>query len=735
VFALFGLVAGSLALGLLVLPFWSFIKVMRLAREVGHLRARIGELERSRTVGPASSASAPATPRVPASVAAAPAAPPPPDAAPVWAPAPPTSAPSLTLPAALPPAEESHRMPSTADVAAPDDLETRVGGRWLLYVGIAILLIGISFFLKYAFDNQWIGERGRVAFGGIGGLVLIAMGWRTARQLPAFGLALTGTGLATLYLAVYAAFDFYGLIGTSTAFTLMVAITVLATILADRSGAQALAMIAAAGGYSTPFLVTSAEPRVSLLFSYALLLGAGGLALTQRHRWLALPALSYLLTVATIVVWADAHYTSAQWAMVLGFLTAFCLLFVAMLRFVRRLEGSDARVIAAVLWTAPAAYHVATVALTFDHPPALHVYLLIVTAVALLLTGRGQRGWLRLPVLLAAYLPLFGYLEVPTGPSWLWPNMITAIAIAGMHLMVILDRALRPDESGVDTGDLVVMHAAMIGLYGLLAQMLAAPFPEWPGGSAAVLALVSMALWFFFERRNAVAALNAAGLSFTLVALALAAQFEGRIVVIGWAAEGAVAAWFGVRAANAPFRFGGLALFALAAARLAQGYGAMAPDQSSILNDRAAATAVLVILAYVLARQWRRHQSTRDSEQIIAVALHVTASAFTMLWMSVEISEYWNRRRAESQARLSEELMRSLSWGVYGSALVVVGMWRSLVSIRWLGIAVIGLTVLKVFFVDLSELGGIYRVIGFLVLGALLVAVSYLYQRRRLNQR
>ena len=244
-----------------------------------------------------------------------------------------------------------------------------------------------------------------------------------------------------------------------------------------------------------------------------------------------------------------------------------------------------------------------------------------------------------------------------------------------------------------------------------------------------------MALWFFFERRDSIAALNAAGLSFTLVAIALAAQFEGRIVVIGWAAEGAVAAWFGVRAANGPFRFGGLALFALAAGRLAEGYFAMEPSQASVLNDCTAATVVLVVLAYALARQWRRHQATLGAEQAIAVVLHVAASAFTMMWMSAEISDYWNRRRAESQARLSEELMRSLSWGAYGSALVVVGMWRSLVSIRWIGIAVIGLTVLKVFFVDLSELGGIYRVVGFLVVGVLLVAVSYLYQRRRVNQR
>jgi uncharacterized membrane protein len=740
VFALFGLVAGSLALGLLVLPFWSFIKVMRLAREVEQLRARLAALERRGHATPAeTAAAAPLAPPLgsgPSVASSGPSGSSPPS---VSGP-PPTAAalpPSLVqqYAGAAPPVQAEGAAPVNSDVAAPDDLESRVGGRWLLYTGIAILLIGVSFFLKYAFENEWIDERGRVGFGLLAGFALIVAGWRMARQLPAFGLALTGAGLATLYLAIYAALAFYGLIGTGTAFTSMAAVTMLATYLADRSGAQPLALIAAAGGYGTPFLVAAAAPSASLLFSYDLLLGAGVLILTQRHRWLALPALAYLLTVTTIMAWADAHYTSSQWALVLGFLTAFCLLFVEMLRFVRRLEGSDASVIAAVLWTAPAAYHVAAVALTFDHAPALHVYLLIATVVALLFTAGTPRGWLRLPVLLAAYLPLFAYLGMPAGPSWLWPNMVTACAIAGMHLIAIVDRATRSDESGVDTGDLVVMHAAIIGLYGLLAQMLASPFPEWPGGAAAVLALVSMALWFFFERRDAVAALNAAGLSFTLVAIALAAQFEGRIVVIGWAAEGAVAAWFGVRAANGPFRFGGLALFALAAGRLAEGYVAMEPGQSSLLNDRTAATAVLVVLAYALARQWRRQQSALGAEQVIAVALHVTASVFTMLWMSAEISTYWNRRRAESQARLSEELMHSLSWGAYGSALVVVGMWRSLVSIRWIGIAVIGLTVLKVFFVDLSELGGIYRVIGFLVLGALLVAVSYLYQRRRMNQR
>jgi uncharacterized membrane protein len=743
VFALFGLVAGSLALGLLVLPFWSFIKVMRLAREVGHLRARIGELERVRTAGPTAPAPAHAASPAAASIyaetsrpaAAPPAAPPEPVAVPLGFPAPPAAPHNYPLPTPLSSAEESQRKPPTADVAAPDDLETRVGGRWLLYVGISILLIGISFFLKYAFDNQWIDQRGRVAFGVIGGLMLVATGWRMARQLPAFGLALTGTGLATLYLSIYAALYFYALISPGAAFVMMAAITVLATLLADRAGAQALAMIAAAGGYATPFLITSAEPSASLLFSYDLLLGAGALVLTRRHRWLALPALAYLLTAATVLAWAGEHYRASQWAVVLGFLTAFCVLFIELLRFVRRLEGSDASVVAAVLWTAPIAYHMAAVAVTFNHAPALHVYLLVATAVAILLGTRIGGGWLRLPMLLAAYLPLFAYVDQFAGPSWLWPNMVTSIAIAGMHLMAVVDRVTRHEHPRPSTGDLAVMHATMIGLYGLLAQMLASPYPEWSGGAAASLALVSSGLWFFFERRAPLAALNAAALAFTLVAIALAARFEGPVVVVGWAVEGAAAAWFGLRAANAPFRLGGLVLFALAAGRLADGYFTVAAAQSAVLNDRTAATAVVVLLAYILASQWRQRQGSSSSERVIPIALHVTASVFTLLWMSAEISEYWNRRRAESQARLSEELMRSLSWGAYGSILVVVGMWRSLVSIRWIGIAVIGMTVLKVFFVDLSELGGIYRVVGFLVLGALLVAVSYLYQRRRLNQR
>ena len=238
-------------------------------------------------------------------------------------------------------------------------------------------------------------------------------------------------------------------------------------------------------------------------------------------------------------------------------------------------------------------------------------------------------------------------------------------------------------------------------------------------------------LWFGLARRDAVTVLNAAGLSFTLVALAIAVQFEGHVAIVGWAAEGAVAAWIGLKASSRAFRMGGLVLLALAASQLSDGY--LSPDgaETAVVNARSLATLVLVVLAYLSARGWRRDGPQELPEGAVPVALEIGASAFTMMWISAEIAAYWDARPQTMQAALTEELMRSLAWGLYGAALIVIGMWRSLPSIRWIGIAVIGVTVLKVFFVDLSTLGGIYRVIGFLVLGVLLVMVSYLYQRTR----
>ena len=56
------------------------------------------------------------------------------------------------------------RVSTTLNPAPPDrNLESRIGSQWLNRIGITAVLIGISYFLKFAFDNNWIGPAGRVA--------------------------------------------------------------------------------------------------------------------------------------------------------------------------------------------------------------------------------------------------------------------------------------------------------------------------------------------------------------------------------------------------------------------------------------------------------------------------------------------------------------------------------------------------------------------------------------------
>jgi uncharacterized membrane protein len=731
VLALIGLAATAFALALVFLPLWSFIRIYRLTNDVSRLASRVEALERMAQESRRGPLRAPDS----ASYTVT-------DAGPT--PMPPSPAPTVaasTAPeshdeesdastGATPPSDQLLTPAASAGVASTDDLESRVGGRWLLYVGVAILLLGVSFFLKYAFDNAWITETGRVVIGLVGGLTLVAAGWRTADHLPAFGQALSGTGLAVIYLSIYAALEFYDLIAPWTAFSLMTATTLVATWLADRSGAQSLALIAATGGFLTPLLVSGTNHETALLLSYVLVLDAGVWVLIRRHDWHALPVVGYLLTLVTLGIWADDRYRRSEWATVLAFLTAMGVVFVDMLRQMLSRDDARARIVSLLLASAPAVYHVCALAITADHPPAIHVYLIVASAVGLLATSAPGRAWVRIVLLLVLYVPLFLFIETTPAEPWFVATLVTAAAIAIMNVMALVDRVVR-QQVPVGTADCLVLHVAVIGLFGISVEMLQPRHPEWRGGAAAILALATSALWFFLERRDRAGALNAAGLSFTLVALAISVQFEGRVVEIGWAVEGAVAAWVGIRSGNVVFRYGGVAFWLLALVRLIDGYGVSPGELTTIVNDRSLATAVLVSLAYMIAWAWRRDRTAAPLESVVPIGLHVAASVLTMLWISGEIDVYWADRAGTRQAALAEELTRSLAWALYGALLIVVGLWRALPSLRWIGIGAIGLTVLKVFIVDLSRLGGIYRVIGFLVVGVLLVAVSYLYQRTR----
>jgi len=65
----------------------------------------------------------------------------------------------------------------------------------------------------------------------------------------------------------------------------------------------------------------------------------------------------------------------------------------------------------------------------------------------------------------------------------------------------------------------------------------------------------------------------------------------------------------------------------------------------------------------------------------------------------------------------------------YGAALMAVGFWRRSAFLRWQALALLGFTIGKVFIYDVSELEKAYRIVSFIILGVLLLAISFVYER------
>jgi uncharacterized membrane protein len=108
-------------------------------------------------------------------------------------------------------------------------------------IGIAILVLAIGFFVKYAIDNDWIGPAGRVAVGVVCGGILIAIAQWLRSQYKAFSSVLVGGGLAVLYCTIALAYHQYQLFGQDTAFIIMLVITafsVILSLLVDKGGRQ-----------------------------------------------------------------------------------------------------------------------------------------------------------------------------------------------------------------------------------------------------------------------------------------------------------------------------------------------------------------------------------------------------------------------------------------------------------------------------------------------------------------
>ncbi|MEP6610051.1 MAG: DUF2339 domain-containing protein, partial [Burkholderiaceae bacterium] len=229
--------------------------------------------------------------------------------------------------------EEKHR-----------DLESLIGGSWFNWIGIIAVTLGVGFFLKLAFDKQWIGPTGRVGFSALGGISLLYLGERLrGRGMKSYAYILSGGGILILYLSDYAAYNFYHLIGQTPAFLLMALVTATAVLLAVRLNALAVAILGLIGGFLTPVLLSTGVDNEVALFTYVALLDAGVLAVAYFKRWRSLDFLSFAGTVAITLGWALRFFAPQKVWITLVFLSVFFLLYALLAFFHNVLPGRPTR--------------------------------------------------------------------------------------------------------------------------------------------------------------------------------------------------------------------------------------------------------------------------------------------------------------------------------------------------------------------------------------------------------
>ena len=694
-----------------VLEIFAAVRMQRLEREIDELRRRVALLER-------------------------PPAPPPPPL-PSVRPIEPVTAFEPPPPIAPEPSVAFAALAAEPEEEALETLEGRIGGRLLLYAGMIVLVLGVAFFLRYAFEHAWMSPVVRITLGVIVGSGLTAFGYRLANRYRSYGLFLCGGGIALLYLSIYAGVSLYELLPQAAAFLVLVVITAAGAFLADRTQSQPLALMAVCGGYLVPFLVGGDRDAQLTLFSYDGLLVGATMFLALRRDWPWLNVAALVFTSLTVVAWADQYYTRDKYLRTEIFLTIYVVMFIAILAKTWRSRHQHAHIVNAVLCLAPIAYHIASVVILQPHGFALPVYLLVLTVAAVIGALHFEVPVVRLVAWVGAALPLFAWIAEHQSRAWTTGAVTTVVAIFVVHLAgqirAVIGKRLEPAE-------VALLHANGIGVFaGMYQALLQWWTPPWLAALAVLFAAINAALWASMRRVNVDAAFQWAGVAFTLVAIAVAIELDGPWAVTMWAAEGLAVAWVAIRSDRPWMRAGAALLFVLAVGRW------LSPDvqqvyygQTVLANPRALTGLFIVALLYVAA-WWRKGATGASAAALERAGVIVAASALTVFVISKEIVAYWEvQTTAGADAYLARELMLSGWWAAYAGALVLIGIRRRYAPIRYFAIVLFGLTIGKVFLVDLELQGGIYRVVGFVAIGLILLIVSFFYQlnpSRRANSR
>ena len=600
--------------------------------EIGALKAQVAALTARVYLLERKSGLAPEMPRqaVPAAQQQPPAPPPPgtmleaPSAQIVHSPPPP--------PPQMPKPQPGLHYGSTKENA---DLEKKIGQYWLNRIGIVAMLIGVSYFLKYAFENNWIGPGGRIVIGLLAGIGLVLWSERFRdRGYAAFSYSLKAVGIGTLYLSLWGAFQVYHLIPSAAAFVAMAIVTASTIALSLSQNAELLASFALVGGFSTPVLLSTGENHEVVLFSYVCLLDLAILAMAIVKPWRRLLWGSFAGTIILYSGWYSEYYSRDQRALTVLFAVLFAALFAVIPLATRHEESTR-----------------------FPGPSITLTLLPLFNAAAF-------------------FLALYTMYEQETATlTWY------ALGLAAVYLG--MSGAFKTRFPGQDTKFINLLHVAI---------------------------------------------------AIAFITIAIPLKLDAQWITIGWLVESVVLLWISVRTQTDFLRYLAVAALTLGIIRLL--FYDHFHTETLVFNARFATYAVAIAVLGGIAIFGERHAS--EQEMVFIRVAVVGVNLLALIALTWEASDYFDRQQLASSVRvvadyrqlsLARDFSYSAIWLIYGAVLMTIGFRQRSAFVRWQSLLLIAFTVGKVFFYDVSQLGGSYRILSFIGLGAVLLGISFIYQR------
>ncbi len=197
------------------------------------------------------------------------------------------------------------------------DLEERVTGRLLAWIGGLALIVGAIFFLSLAFSRGWIGPAGRVTIGLLAGVALVfAGGLAFEKHERLFGHVLTPVGLGVLSLSFFAGTVHYNLFAVEIGLTGALISAVAAAVIAIRANSQLIAAYGLVTALSAPIVLSASPSATTIAFLSAALIGTTIVALYRTWNWL--PTIAFVLAAPQVSDYVHGNVSIRAGLIVLG---------------------------------------------------------------------------------------------------------------------------------------------------------------------------------------------------------------------------------------------------------------------------------------------------------------------------------------------------------------------------------------------------------------------------------